>query len=233
MKTSWTIAAIVLVSFFSGVLVVVFVGSGNDDNKEQVEKTDSAKTDVHMPQNLEPRLKMASTINNMKLGNVEKRISEIEKKMNDRTDSETKQNHASGVALFKERMQAISDRNDRIRVYREATIDRIFASNEHDEEWESSIKTQIGDIMQTEEMKSNALLKIDCRSNLCEMVISHDDEESQREFADLFSPPASMLWGRPGANEDSQLTTQIYLVRKGHSVFAESDREAIQSLEIK
>ena len=124
--------------------------------------------------------------------------------------------------------------HDVVRQKREETVARIFASDNHDYEWEDNMSSQIKQLLTKDDFSSSALVDMECRQNLCRITFSHSGEESRDSFSMDFvsnAPPHSHLWGRPFYDDTKGYGTELYLTRKGYSIFPESDMEAKKSLQ--
>ncbi len=213
---------IVLMAIIAVIAWVIFF-KHKIDTTENEEQTSTETTRVgKSPLSGEQQNNLKQVLTQAKMGQMEQRIAELEKRLDDArqnsdTDETGRPSKGFGAIFDKQR-----SRQQEIRQEREETIGRIFASNKHDYEWETSTQQQVRKLLESESFSSSAIVDMDCRYNLCKLTFSHIDQESRDTFGEEFglkAPPHSYIWGRPFQDEKRGYGTLLYLARKGYTVF--------------
>ena len=165
-----------------------------------------------------------------KMSQMDRRIASLEQKVG----SSVEGNPNGSVTTEPDPLAEMENVRQVIRQKREETIARIFASDEHDYEWEDNMSSQIKQLLAKSDFSSSALVDMDCRQSLCRIVFTHKDEAARDSFSMDFvpnAPPHSHIWGRPFYDDVKGYGTELYLTRNGYAVFSESDKVAKASLE--
>jgi hypothetical protein len=210
----------IITAFIWTILSVKKADLKATDDSFEIERPESGKKSTPADQ----RNDLRQNLTQAKINQLEQRISDLEQQFdssNDEQDSDNNINSSHhGPLDFLDRNR---EKQKEIRQKREEAVERIFASNKHDYEWENETQKQIRDLLAGDQFSSSSVNDMDCRYNLCKLTFSHKDEQTRNTFAEDFglkAPQNSHIWGRPYYDENKGgYGTVLYLARKGYSVF--------------
>ena len=226
--------AFVLISLILAILIWRFFLT-NPNYEKRNDKGSSVKLITKTDNNTLPDKSpgLEQSLIRAKMSQLDKRIAELEKRGN-KSDNDINSENKKEPSVS---LEEITDKDEMkriaIRTKREETIGRIFSSDKHDYEWETKMKTDINELMSTDNLASSTLVEMDCRSNMCKVIVSHKNEEARDLFSMEFglkAPSSGRIWVRPFKDDVNGYGSEVYLTRQGHSVFTKADREAIESL---
>lgn len=102
-----------------------------------------------------------------------------------------------------------------------ADYERYFWQEREDSDWSRETEGQIVHILESTALEDSDLMLVDCRSTLCRLEVSHDDDEAQLQFLDTL--PLTAPFDAEGFYEriddgDGFSRTVVYLARVDHQL---------------
>jgi hypothetical protein len=86
-----------------------------------------------------------------------------------------------------ERMAEIRRRSMELQERRHESLEALLTSERRNDEWATSTEREIRDVLAGSEFAGNAVERVECRSSLCRIAVSHADLGGEQSFATLFA----------------------------------------------
>lgn len=103
-----------------------------------------------------------------------------------------------------------------------------MANQEIDGAWREHAHGKVESMFDDESFSDSSIVSVDCRSTLCELDLSHENESAAENFMEEF--PAHMAWNNESFIEtkkqsDGSIRTKIYFSRDGQALPSLSEEE--------
>ena len=162
---------------------------------------------------------LEKAVQNLKLNQLEQRVSALE--VNDDTQDS---NRVRAVRVDGERAVSKKRMTSAEKVeQRRLTFETAFEEELPDRDWAKETESEIRSAAQNDRFSGSEVLDVTCKSTVCRMTVSHEDEASLHAFVeqfDFYAPPTQESWHDTTGNEHDGFTTTYYSVKKGHYITA-------------